>query len=118
MFSNASTIKDVRDIIKKQEEIQSLFTSNCKPTTAHFNVVQRVTAGLSILHKELFLKQKLLMEMKKEIAGKQKTNVIWQQSGNLFKISDSFTSRNAEDNGHAGTSRRHPEAIDEIPGDY
>ncbi|CAG8667470.1 14784_t:CDS:2 [Funneliformis caledonium] len=102
MFSNASSVINVRDIIKKQEEIQSLFTSNCKPTTAHFNIVQRVTVGLSILNKELLLKQKL-MEMKKEAVG--------QPSCNLFKISDSAT-WNIEDNGQADTSRHHPEDND------
>src|ERR1043165_7825166 len=137
MLSNVSSaIKDVQGITKKQEEIRNTFTSNCQPTTAHFNIVQRVTAGLSILHKEL-IKQKLAMELKKETetssvykrktktthtvwlqetktlptAWKQETKAkpaVWQQDCNLF-ISEY---QNTEDNGHAGTSRYHPEAID------
>ncbi|CAG8756767.1 8592_t:CDS:2, partial [Dentiscutata erythropus] len=34
---------------------------NCKPATAHFNILQRVTAGLSALHRQLLVQQNKVM---------------------------------------------------------
>jgi hypothetical protein len=143
MLSNVSfAIKDVQGITKKQEEIRNIFTSNCQPTTAHFNIVHRVTAGLSILHKELLIKKKLAMELKKETSSVWKrrtktTHTVWLQETKTLpaaweqetkakraawqqncNLSDFSEYRNTEDNGHAGTSRYHPEAIDDTLGNY
>ncbi|CAG8535246.1 17872_t:CDS:2 [Cetraspora pellucida] len=41
----------------KQRQIHRNFVKNCKPATAHFNILQRVTAGLSALHQQLLVQQ-------------------------------------------------------------
>lgn len=124
MFHNASIFKDFRDFTKKNEEVRNLFTNNCKPTTAHFNIVQRVTAGLSFLHKELLTKRKLTIELKEQtpftwkttnsvLLQEVKTFAVWQRSCEIPKSSNNW---NIKDNGHAGTSRHHSETFDDIPG--
>jgi hypothetical protein len=124
MFHNASIFKDIRDFTKKNEEVRNLFTNNCKPTTSRFNIVQRVTAGLSFLHEELLAKRKLAIELKKKTPSAWKTahtglsqeaktfSAVWQQS---CKIPKSIH-WNIQDNGHAGTSRHHSGTLDDIPG--
>jgi hypothetical protein len=94
----------------------------CKPTIAHFNIVQRVTAGLSFLHKELLSKRKLI-ELKEQTPFAWKTThsvllqevktAVWQQSCEIPKSSNNW---NIKDTGHAGTSRHHSETFDDIPG--
>lgn len=122
MFHNASIFKDFRDFTKKNEEVRNLFTNNCKPTIAHFNIVQRVTAGLSFLHKELLSKRKLI-ELKEQTPFAWKTThsvllqevktAVWQQSCENPKSSNNW---NNKDTGHAGTSRHYSETFDDIPG--
>ncbi|GBB94726.1 hypothetical protein RclHR1_02400022 [Rhizophagus clarus] len=123
MFHNESIFKDFRDFTKKNEEVRNLFTSNCKPTTAHFNIVQRVTAGLSFLHKEILTKRKLEIELKKQTSSSWKTtytvslqepkttSIVWQQSCEIPKSSIHW---NIKDNGHAGTSRHRSDDVPEI----
>ncbi|CAB5331834.1 unnamed protein product [Rhizophagus irregularis] len=113
--------RDFRDFTKKNEEVRNLFTNNCKPTIAHFNIVQRVTAGLSFLHKELLSKRKLI-ELKEQTPFAWKTThsvllqevktAVWQQSCENPKSSNNW---NIKDTGHAGTSRHYSETFDDIP---
>ncbi|CAG8506628.1 7371_t:CDS:2 [Diversispora eburnea] len=42
---------------QKQCQGQRNFFKNCIPATAHFNIVQRLTAGLSTLHNEIYEKK-------------------------------------------------------------